>query len=250
MIHGAWHGGWAFEPLRARIEAAGHELVAPDLPGMGGDDEALARITLDDWAEFAVAQCAAARGDGPVLLCGHSRGGIVLSQAAERDPAAMDMLVYICAMLIPSGMSRAEFQKDQLPNPDFQAIIRPTPGGQGTWIDTAAAAEVFAQLSPSDAVADALGRLAAEPDRPRATPLRLTPERFGSVPRCYIECLHDRTIPIEDQRRMQAMQPCDKVIALDADHSPFLSAPDALADALLSLLPLQNWSHPGEGRDP
>ena len=233
MIHGAWHGGWAFEPLRARIEAAGHSLVAPDLPGMGGDDEALAEITLDDWAAFAVEQCRAARGNGPVVLCGHSRGGIVLSQAAERDPAAMDMLVYICAMLIPSGVSRAEFQKDQAPNPDFQAIIRPTPGGQGTLIDTERAAEVFAQLSPADAVADALGRLAAEPDQPRATPLHLTAERFGSVPRHYIECLHDRTIPIQDQRRMQALQPCGRVIALDADHSPFLSAPDALADALL-----------------
>jgi hypothetical protein len=29
----------------------------------------------------------------------------------------MDMLVYICAMLIPGGMSRAEFHKGQLPNP-------------------------------------------------------------------------------------------------------------------------------------
>jgi pimeloyl-ACP methyl ester carboxylesterase len=237
MIHGAWHGGWAFEPLRARIEAAGHSLTAPDLPGMGGDDEALASVTLDDWAGFAVAQCRAARGNGPVVLCGHSRGGIVLSQAAERDPTAMDMLVYICAMLIPSGVSRAEFQKDQRPNPAFQAIIRPTPGGQGTLIDADRAAEVFAQLSPPEAVADALGRLAAEPDRPRATPLQLTAGRFGSVPRCYIECLHDRTIPIQDQRRMQALQPCGRVIALDADHSPFLSAPDALADALLGLLP-------------
>jgi len=240
MIHGAWHGGWAFEPLRARIEAAGHSVAAPDLPGMGGDDEALANVTLDDWAAFAVDQCRAVRGNGPVVLCGHSRGGIVLSQAAERDPAAMDMLVYICAMLIPSGVSRAEFQKDQLPNPAFQAIIRPTPGGRGTVIDTERAAEVFAQLSPADAVADALGRLAAEPDRPRATPLRLTPERFGSVPRHYVECLHDRTIPIQDQRRMQALQPCDRVIALEADHSPFLSAPDALADALLSLADVQS----------
>jgi pimeloyl-ACP methyl ester carboxylesterase len=235
MIHGAWHGGWAFEPLRARIEAAGHKLVAPDLPGMGGDDDTLATVTLDDWAAFAVAQCRAVHGNKPVILCGHSRGGIVLSQAAERDPAAMDMLVYICAMLIPSGVSRAEFQKDQLPNPDFQAIIRPTPGGQGTVIAAEGAAEVFAQLAPAEAVADALGRLAAEPDRPRATPLRLTSARFGSVPRCYIECLHDRTIPIDDQRRMQVLQPCDKVIALDADHSPFLSAPDALAEALLGL---------------
>jgi pimeloyl-ACP methyl ester carboxylesterase len=235
MIHGAWHGGWCFEPLRARLEGAGHGLVAPDLPGMGGDDEVLGKVTLDQWAAFAADQCRAR--PGPVLLCGHSRGGIVLSQAAERDPEAMACLVYICAMLIPSGMSRTEFQQGQVPNPAFQAIIRPTPGGQGTVIDAANAAPVFAQLSPPALVADQLSRLAAEPNAPRATPLRLTEARFGSVPRHYIECVHDRTIPIQDQRRMHSLQPCASVTTLAADHSPFLSAPDALAEALLGLIP-------------
>ena len=233
MIHGAWHGGWCFEPLRARLEGAGHALVAPDLPGMGGDDEVLARVTLDQWAGFTVETCRAQ--PGLVLLCGHSRGGIVLSRAAERDPQAMAALVYICAMLIPSGMSRVEFQQDAVANPAFQAIIGPTPGGQGTVIDAANAAPVFAQLSPPDLIADQLSRLAAEPNGPRATPLSLTEARFGSVPRHYIECVHDRTIPIEDQRRMQGLQPCASVTTLEADHSPFLSAPDALAEALLAL---------------
>ena len=233
MIHGAWHGGWCFEPLRARLEGAGHGLVAPDLPGMGGDDAALAGVTLDQWAEFALETCRAQ--PGPVLLCGHSRGGIVLSQAAERDPKAMAALVYICAMLLPSGASRVEFQRDAVPNPAFRAIVRPTPGGQGSVIDTAHAAPVFAQLSPPALVADQLSRLVAEPNGPRATPLSLTGERYGSVPRHYVECLHDRTIPIEDQRRMQSLQPCASVTTLDADHSPFLSTPDALAEALLAL---------------
>jgi len=233
MIHGAWHGGWSFEPLRARLEGAGHRLVAPDLPGMGGDDETLATVTLDQWAEFAVETCRAL--PGPVLLCGHSRGGIVLSQAAERDPGAMAALVYICAVLMPGGISRVKFREGQAPNPAFQAIIRPTPGGHGTIIDRENAAPVFAHLSPPERVAEALSRLVAEPNGPRQTPLELSPERYGSVPRHYIECLHDRTIPIEDQRWMQSLQPCASVTTLDADHSPFLSAPDALADALIGL---------------
>lgn len=234
MIHGAWHGGWCFEPLRARIEAAGHALVAPDLPGMGSDDVRLASVTLDEWAEFALDTCRAAA--PPVILCGHSRGGIVISRAAELDPSAMDALVYICAMLIPNGMSRVEFQQDAARNPEFAAIIQPTPGGEGTVIDRAHAAAVFAQLSPPTAVDAALARLVAEPNGPRTTRLALTRERFGSVPRHYIECLHDRTIPIADQRRMQALQPCASVATLEADHSPYLSTPDALADALLALV--------------
>ena len=233
MIHGAWHGGWCFEPLRARIEGAGHRLVAPDLPGMGADDAVLATVTLDQWAAFAVETCRAQ--PEPVLLCGHSRGGIVVSQAAEREPEAMACLGYICAMLLPDGVSRVEFRRRARPNPAFHAIIKPTAGGEGSVIDTAHAAPVFAQLSPPALVADQLARLVAEPNGPRATPLSLTGARFGSVPRHYVECLHDRTIPIEDQRLMQRLQPCASVTTLDADHSPFLSAPEALADALLAL---------------
>jgi pimeloyl-ACP methyl ester carboxylesterase len=94
---------------------------------------------------------------------------------------------------------------------------------------------LFAQRSPDDLAADALGRPVAGPNLSRTAPLRFTLERFGSVPRSYIECLHDRITPIEGQRRMQALPPCGKVISLEAGHSPFLSAPDALAEALLAL---------------
>jgi pimeloyl-ACP methyl ester carboxylesterase len=81
-----------------------------------------------------------------------------------------------------------------------------------------------------------MARLVAEPHGPRAAPLRLTPERFGSLPRTYVECTQDRTIPIASQRRMQALVPGAHVVTLPADHSPFFSMPDRLADALIDVL--------------
>jgi len=240
LIHGSWHGGWCFDPVADLLRARGHTVLAPTLPAMGGTAEKMAAITLADWGEFAAQRCRdlkAALGGAPVVLAGHSRGGLVVSTAAERDPAAMDALVYICAMMLPSGASRAEFKALEEPNPDFDSIISKVHGGIATVVDPARAGPVFAQLSPPDLVAGVLPKLVAEPHGPRSETLALTPERWGSLPRTYVECTEDRTIPISSQRRMQAMSPGARVVTLDADHSPYLSRPVELADALERAIP-------------
>jgi pimeloyl-ACP methyl ester carboxylesterase len=233
LIHGSWHGGWCFDPVRRLLEAAGHVVIAPDLPGMGGDEAALAAVTLDGWARFAADLCRTAP-QRPVVMAGHSRGGLVISQAAELAPDAIDALVYICAMMLPNGMSRAQFKAEEGPNPPFDALISPTPGGHGTRITGADPAAVFAQLAPPDLAAAAMARLIDEPHGPRSTPLRLTPGCYGRVPRVYVECTDDRTIPLTSQRRMQHLVPGARVETLWADHSPYLSRPAALAAILLA----------------
>ena len=59
-----------------------------------------------------------------------------------------------------------------------------------------------------------------------------TPERFGSVPRLYVEATLDRSVPIVTQREMQRLVPGARVVTLDSDHAPQLSARDELAAAL------------------
>jgi pimeloyl-ACP methyl ester carboxylesterase len=233
LIHGSWHGGWCFDEVAAILRANGHEVMAPDLPGMGGDEATLAAVTLQGWADFAADLCRSAA-QKPVILAGHSRGGLVVSQAAETAPDAIDALVYICAMMLPNGMSRAEFKTREAVNPAFDALITPVANGHGTRITGANPEAVFAQLSPPELVAAAMARLADEPHGPRSTPLNLTSEKWGSLPRTYVECTNDRTIPIESQRLMQAMSPGATVVTLDADHSPFLSRATELAEALLA----------------
>lgn len=236
LIHGSWHGGWCFDKLAAILESRGHTVVAPTLPGMGGTEAEMAAVTLDDWGDFAAQHCRdlKARLDGaPVVLGGHSRGGLVVSTAAERHPDAMDSLAYICAMMLPAGLSRAEFKEIVGPNAPFEAIIQPLYGSVATVIDPLSdAGAVFAQLSPPEDVAAVLPRLLAEPSQPRRQKIVVTPERWGSKPRTYVECTQDRTIPIDSQRKMIAMSPGAQVITLEADHSPYLSTPEALADAL------------------
>jgi len=77
LIHGSLHGGWSFDAVRAVLGKAGHTVAAPDLPGMGGDEAALGAVTLAGWAEFVADLCRAAV-QRPVILTGHSRGGLVI----------------------------------------------------------------------------------------------------------------------------------------------------------------------------
>jgi len=67
------------------------------------------------------------------------------------------------------------------------------------------------------------------------TKLSLSKERFGRIPRYYIECLRDKAITHSCQKLMYTATPCNKIFTLDTDHSPFYSTPEELASILLSV---------------
>ena len=234
MIHGAWHGGWCFDRLRAPLAAAGHVMAAPDLPGMGGDARALGAVSLEGWAAFVVEE--ARKLPGPVILCGHSRGGLVISQAAELAPELFSDLVYISGALVPDGKSLYDVIGAALEGDDFGAALSPVAEGLGLLFDAHAAIPVFYnQCAPADQTRSA-ERLVAEPVRPLGTALRLSDARYGRVPRHYVECANDQCFPLAAQRAMQAALPCDHVVTLASDHSPFLCVPEQLAAALIEIV--------------
>ena len=56
LAHGAWHGGWAWQPVASRLRAAGHRVWAPTSPGLGIDvDEDRVRRHRRDVAQRHVA---------------------------------------------------------------------------------------------------------------------------------------------------------------------------------------------------
>ena len=81
----------------------------------------------------------------------------------------------------------------------------------------------------------AKARFAPQAVAPLATPVALTEEDFGRVPRVYIGTLRDRAISPWLQGGMYERLPCQKVISMNTSHSPFFSAPEELAEHLESL---------------
>ena len=232
LIAGAWHGAWCWRKLAPLLEAQGHRVRTPELPATGADTTDASGVTLEGWARFVADACAAE--PEPVILLGHSRGGVVISRAAELLPERMQRLVYLAAYLLPAGGSVAESARN-----DPESLVPPNmvPAASGLTCslrESVIRDALFGLCEDAD-LAFALAQLKPEPLKPLVTPLRVTADRFGRVPRAYIECSQDRTITLAAQRRMQASLPCDPVMTLAADHSPFLSQPVALAQLLGSL---------------
>lgn len=205
-------------------------MAAPTLPGMGGDARALAGASLKSWGAYVVEQARAL--GGPVILCGHSRGGLVISEAAEQAPELFSDLVYISAALVPSGKSLYEVIGAGMEGDDFGSALTSVEDGLGLAFNPDRAAPVFYNRCAPQDQARAAARLLVEPVRPLGTALDLSDARYGRIPRHYVECADDQCFPLAAQRAMQAALPCAGVVTLDSDHSPFLCAPDALAAAL------------------
>lgn len=229
LIHGAFHGRWCWEKLIPELEARGHGVLAPDLPGIGGDAETLAGYDLAQWGDF-VAQLARDAGE-PVILVGHSRGGLVIGEAAERAPEAIACLVYLTAMLVPGGETMMSVAQNT-GEPMTSLVITPSDDGRLFHADPASIAELLYNTTSDEEKARATARLSPEPAAVFAAAATATPGRHGGVPRAYIECTEDRVLTLPVQRAMRNALPCDPVFTLKSDHSPFYSALGALIDAL------------------
>ena len=232
LVHGAWHGAWCWLRVLRELELRGRGATAIDLPGMGEDQTPAAEVSLDLWGR-SIGEVLK-QVNKPALLVGHSMGGFAISQAAEFNPDLIAGLVYLCAYLPKDGDTVIDMAGRNPPGSSLVETIFSEDGGTVSVTDACIKPAFYADCLDVD-VDFAKTRLKAMSTRPALEPVRLTAERFGRVPRHYIECLQDRAVPIAQQRAMAAASPCRTVHTLDTSHSPFMSAPGALADILASL---------------
>jgi pimeloyl-ACP methyl ester carboxylesterase len=232
LIHGAWHGAWCWEKVIPLLEKEGHRVVAPDLPGHGKDKRPIADITLQAYTD-RVCQILDEQSD-PVVLVGHSMGGVVITQTAEYRPEKISKLVYVTAFLLQNG----EFLL-QHAEPDTEALVLPnlimSEDQSYANVKQEALKEVFYADCSDEDVEFAKSRLVPQAAAPFATPVSTTEKNFGRVPRVYIACLRDRAISPSIQEKLYTALPCENVISMDTSHSPFFSAPEELAKHLLSV---------------
>jgi pimeloyl-ACP methyl ester carboxylesterase len=274
LVHGAWHGAWCYERVIPLLAGHGFTAVARDLPAHGlnarfpvsygvrpldpavfaTEVSPVAGTKLDDYSDSIIATIDAVRAGGhdKVILVGHSMGGVAITATAQRAPEKISRLVYLTAFLPRAGVPATDYihapenEGEQVApllrsDPAVTAALRMDHRSPDPAYRAAAKQAFYADVS--DAEFDAAQNLMIPdvPVVPFATPIATTADRWGSVPRHYIKALQDRAIlPALQQRfidEADAATPGNRtrVHALDTSHSPFISAPAALAQLLVDI---------------
>jgi pimeloyl-ACP methyl ester carboxylesterase len=235
LIHGSWHGAWCWYKIIPLLEQAGHKAIALDLPGHGRDWTAARDVSMQSYVE-SVCNILDAQPE-PVILVGHSRGGIVISQAAEHRPEKIRTLVYLAAFLIPNGEAMLPTALSDTESLIVSNLVVNEEQGYYMLKAEAFREALYADCSEED-VALATALLTPEPNAPVAMPMHITQEHFGRIPRMYIETLRDRGVSPSLQKKMYTALPCQMVMSMETSHSPFFSAPQELVRHLTSLVPV------------
>ncbi len=229
LLHGAFETAAVWSNVQAKLTADGYANIAIDLPGRDGIAVHASGASLDLYRDVVLAKIASA--PGPVVLVGHSFGGVTISAVAEAAPEKIATLVYVAAYLPTNGQSLfalSQMDKDSKMGPAFRVSDDKSMAS----VDPASRAALFCNDCPADVAKSVADGIVSEPLAPLATPVAVTAERFGEVDKVYIHTARDQVISPSLQDAMVKATPVRATFTLDTGHAPFAAAPEALADAI------------------
>lgn len=225
LVHGAWHGPWCFDKVVAGLDARGVPVVNVErrrtheasgtLRGVtdSAENEAIVRAALDDV-------------DGPVVLLGHSFGGVPITTAPLGNDNVKH-LVYLTAIMPDTDGS----MPDNFANPELVGAIQAGEDGSTTVQEDLIRTIFYGQCSDEDyerAMNELVRDEAAIPlgDVPRDT-------AWSKITTTYVVCTEDQALLAEGQRTLARR--AERVVEWATDHSPFFSAPHLMVDLLDNL---------------
>lgn len=237
LIHGSWHSAWNWHKVLPILKRRGHRAIALDLPGMGRDKTPIQEVKMKSSVE-KICQLIDEQ-DQKVILVGHSKNGIMISQAAEYRPEKIEKLIYLAAYLIPNGKTQREYSVLDV-NGVLKPYVTQYPDLNAHELQPEIYKEGLYHDCNDDIVELAKVLLSKEPVESGTTPLQLSAPNFGRVPRYYIECTEDRAVTPFIQRKMYEETRCERVYQMATSHSPFFSKPDELCEILCEIASLRN----------
>ena len=221
LVHGAFAESASWNRVIDPLLDAGHPVIAVANPlrGVASDAAAVGDVVR------AV--------DGPVLLVGHSYGGMVISNVTA-DAGEIVGLVYVAGFAPESGEDCITLS-GQFPGSTLGEALKPVPRSDGT-TDLVIAQDRFHAQFAADLPADAAKRM-AHTQRPVTQEALSEGSRvplWSELPSWFLFGEEDRNIPAELQRFMADRAGARRTIAIEgASHAISVSHPEATADLIL-----------------
>ncbi len=232
LVHGAWQAPYVWDAVSAKLKAKGNKVIVVELPGHGSNNIATHTLSLDVYSDKVIESISKVQ--GKVILVGHSMGGMVITNVAEKAPSKISKLVYIGAFLPTSGQALTDLAYS---DPDSKLGPSLVPSADQLTLDVKR--ENLISLFIADgSKADqdkVVKNYRPEPAIPFTNKVTLTAEAFGKVDKIYIKTLNDIVISPGLQDLMIAGAGIKTVFTINSSHSPFLAQPDELAGILLKV---------------
>lgn len=185
-------------------------MLAPDLPGHGEDNTPICDISLASYVNCVCDLLDMQR--EKVILVGHSLGGLTITQAAENRPNNIEVLVYLSALLLRNGDSRHSISNRE-PSGSILPEYRELNKKKGySSVKEQGSEKVFYHDSSDDDILWAKSKLVPQSLQPMDVPMSTSKKNFRSVRRMYIECLQDRAITPEFQKKCIQNYPAKKLL--------------------------------------
>jgi pimeloyl-ACP methyl ester carboxylesterase len=232
LVHGGGHGGWCYQRVARRLRAAGHEVYAPTLTGLGErshllDDRVDLHRHIDD--VVAVLRYEDLR---DVVLVGHSYGGMVITGIADRAADRIGRLVFLDAANPVNGQSLVDVS-----GPIIEAV-RPmgkvVDGIELVLLPAPDAGLLYGVTDPDD-LAWMSERLTGHPWKCFEQRLELTNETaLWAIPQYHIVCTS--TLATRDKALMDRARSEGRLWDIDTGHDLMITEPEKTAEALLQVL--------------
>jgi pimeloyl-ACP methyl ester carboxylesterase len=255
LLHGAWHGGWSFEPLKRVLKTQNLKIYNPTLYGLGisaGEDSISllptpsqarsgTKNTLEVWQRQVLEEV---ENCPRFHVVGHSHSGLVAQMLVDSVPERISSLTFLDAAIGQPNKSALDLLPPELASKRRQIVEE---NGNGIWLPLSPEIITEMGVTPNDKMSIEFleANLSPHPFSSYESPLKISQPTLDTllkheIPTLYIASSSPAYLPLKSSRdtykSWMQLAPKLQLEQVKAGHDAHITHPDVIANLLLQFV--------------